>query len=235
MNTYADFTTSVAAAERALVAGLELRPLPIPAELARIEGAWRGGPVTLSARAYRGPRTAYARFVELSGAELVIGNVLCLSTPEHALPILGADLVALAKDSVVAVADLSPVPGAPPAGDFDSLAGSDAATALPRSEPPAWAASWLSSSALVTRAPANASGVIARAVAGYWRRYLELARDSVPHERHVGPTLGAQAAYAQAHVRDDRGLNLLGKIFAPSLAERFVRKVLFPERTPSWT
>jgi len=234
MSSAPAFARSVADAERALVSGLELRSLPLPTELARLEGRWRGAPATLRARAYAGPRTAYARFVELSGADLEIGNVLCLSAPEHALPILGADLVALAKDSVVAVADLSPVPGAPPPDAFEPLAGAEAAATLPRSEPPAWAASWLSSSALITRAPVNATGVIAQALAGYCRRYLELARDSVPAERHVGSTRAAHAAYARAHVEGDRGLNLLGKIFAPELAERFMRSVLFPERTPAW-
>lgn len=235
MSPEPDFSRSVADTEAALVVGLELRPLPLPRELARLEGSWRGGPATLSARAYTGPRTAYARFVELAGGELVIGNVLCLSTPEHALPIFGADLVALGKDTVVAVADLSPVPGAPAPGDFSELAGAEAAAALPRSEPPAWAAAWLSSSALVTRAPAGSGGVIARALFGYCRRYLELALASPPDACRAETTRAAQAAYARAHVTDDRGLNLLGKIFAPELAERFVREVLFPERSPAWT
>ena len=39
-----------------------------------------------------------------------------------------------------------------------------------------------------------------------------------------------QSRYCAAHRKDDRGLMLLHKLFEPTLAERFLREVLFPER-----
>jgi hypothetical protein len=63
-------------------------------------------------------------------------------------------------------------------------------------------------------------------------RFVELVRaaPAADHERDVA---GWQGRYCAAHRQDDRGLTLLHKMFEPTLAERFLREVLFPERIPA--
>lgn len=225
-------------AERALREGLALRSVAIPPELARLAGTFRGARVTLEARAYRGPHTAYARVVRVSGAELEIVNVLCLSTPERALPILGVDLVALARDTLVAVADLSPLHPEPAtrARQLAPLARRrlERPFELPAGELPAWCVDWFSPEALLTRVPARALPLVAEAVHAYVEAYVELARTSEPDGSVVEAVSAGQRGYARAHVEHDRGLGLLKKLFDPTLAERFLAEVLFPERTPAW-
>lgn len=225
-------------AERALARGLGLSAISVPPGLARLEGTFRGAPVLLEARAYRGPETAYARVVEVRGSELAIVNVLCLSAPERALPILGVDLVALARDTLVAVADLSPLHPDPAvrARQLAPLARRrrERPLALPAGELPAWCAEWFSPEALLTRVPAGAFPLVAEAVGIYVDAYVELAQTSEPDASAAPAISAAQTGYARAHVEHDRGLGLLKKLFDPALAERFLAEVLFPERTPSW-
>ncbi len=227
-----------AQAERALARGLGLRAVTVPPELARLEGTFRGAPVLLEARAYRGPHTAYARVVQVRGPELAILNVLCLSAPERALPILGVDLVALARDTLVAVADLSPLHPDPAvrARQLEPLARRrrERPLALPAGELPAWCAAWFSPEALLTRVPAGALPLVTEAVHAYVDAYVELARTSEPDANAVDAISAGQRGYARAHIEHDRGLALLKKLFDPALAERFLTQVLFPERTPSW-
>jgi hypothetical protein len=239
MSTTLGFAEVIEAAETGLVRALDLVRAPLPAGLARLEGSWKDAPVVLEARAYRGERVAYARFVNVQGAGLEIGNILCLSAPAYPLPILGVDLVGLGKDTVVAVADLSPILGQPDDRDgrvrqLDGLASRRArGPALPSGgELPAWCKAWFSPHALFARVPSSQHADVARAVEDYWRAYADLA---VAAEPGAGTTRveDAQRAYCVAHIEHDRGLQMLRKMFDPDLADRFLREVLFPERRPS--
>lgn len=238
MSTTPGFTRIIEAAETGLVRALGLVPAPLPAELARMEGQWKDAPVVLDARAYRGERISYARFVTIQGEGLEIGNALCLSAPAYPLPILGVDLVGLGRDTVVAVADLSPILDDPDARDrqLGGLASRRArGPALPPGgELPEWCRAWFSTHALFTRAPSTRHADIAQAVEDYWRAYAELAAAAEPGAGAAGVE-DAQRAYCAAHIEHDRGLQMLRKLFDPALADRFLREVLFPERRPSWT
>lgn len=232
------FAELCAAAEQQLVRQLELQALPLPAELARLDGSWKGGTVTLSARAYHGPRIGYARFVDISGAGLDIGNVLVLARPEYPLPMLGADLVGLGRDTGVLVADLSPVPplreallrgelllGAPELNQLRALG------LPPGGDLPAWCQPWFSTQPVYSRVAPQHAPAVQRALSLLCERFAQLAARCEAQPGSAAAVSEWQARYCEAHRRDDRGLGLLHKIFDPTLAERFLRQVLFPEGT----
>ena len=227
---------------------LELSPLALAPELASLVGEFRGKPAQLSARAYAGPRHAYARFVELVGDGLEIANILIVGRPEWPLPVLGIDLVGLGKEKAVVVADLSPMTddAVQRAVERDVVARCRATRLAPELaiELPAWAAAWFSESALCARIPLSESVAACQAVAEMADAFVQLSRGAPPALDFRAPTAGAtgelrgevarrQQAYFAAHRADDRGLLLLRRIFEPEVADRFLREVLFPERTPA--
>ncbi|MEY2935035.1 MAG: hypothetical protein RL033_5784 [Pseudomonadota bacterium] len=225
------FAEACASAERQLVRELRLSALPLPAELERLDGSWKGDAVTLSARAYVGPRIGYARFVEISGGGLDIGNVLLLSRAEYPLPMLGADLVGLGKDMGVLVADLSPVPPLRevlPLSEREQRALSTLALP-PAGELPAWCRPWFSAQALCVRITPEHAAAAALALALFCSRFAQLAQGCEEQPGSAEAVAEWQVRYCAAHRRDDRGLGLLHKIFDPKLAERFLQRVLFPE------
>lgn len=230
------FAAAVRRIEERLVEALALVPLELPGELSRLEGAWREAPAVLEARAYRGTRIRYARFVELRGAELEIGNALCVSVPELPLPILGVDLVGLGRDTAVAVADLSVVAIEDDrrAQQLEVLREHRArAPALPRAgELPAWAAQWFSAEALLARVSVEQAASVDPVLAGFAAAFVRLAEATPPEPRGTIHVAARQTAYCEAHLHHDRGLQLLRRIFEPTLADRFLREVLFPERLP---
>jgi hypothetical protein len=229
----------IAATEAGLVRALGLRRLNVPGELANLQGEYKGDKATLTATAYRGERVAYARFVVLRGAGLSIGNALCLSSHDLGLPILGIDVVALGRSSLVAIADLSPIH--PDLAVREGHARRFAAwrsrgPRLPSAgELPAWCARWFSVHALFTRTSMEQITAVASAVEACWRSYLELDGETTPAPHLQRAVRRAQLAYASAHLREDRGLRLLQKIIQPRLAERFLRELLFPSRVPAWS
>jgi phycocyanobilin:ferredoxin oxidoreductase len=237
MSTAFGFGEVVRRLEARLARELALERIELPRELSRLEGCWRDEPAALEARAYRGPHVRFARFVELHGVELEIGNVLCLSVPELPLPIFGADLVGLGRDTAVVVADLSVV-----ASDEEQRRGQlevlrEHRAAGPRlsraGELPAWAARWFSSEAVLARVGLGEAELVPRALADFAAAFVRLATaaSSPPHaELHVS---AQQTAYCRDHRDHDRGLQLLRRIFEPALADRFLREILFPERLPA--
>lgn len=208
------FADVLAACERTLVAGLTLAPLTLPPDLATMDGEWKGAPVRLRARAWSGPRIRYARFVHVDGA-LDIANLLCLSRPEWPLPLLGADLVDVGREAAVVVADLSPL--APRQAPHPRAA-----------ELPAWCAAWLSDGALFTRVTPDEASTVEHRVLDHVRTYVDLAASARPHQGGADDVRQRQQAYCAAHLEDDRGLQLLVRMFDHGRGERFLREVLFP-------
>lgn len=208
-------------AERRLVDALELEPSGVAAQLA---GTWKGAPVRVDARTYRGARVRHARFVAVRGEGLTIGNVLVLPALDQPLPILGVELVDLGRESVLAVADLSPVlPDThltPWARGHAERARLPSAGALP-----AWCTRWFSSYALFARAPTAEAGA---AAAQAWEAFVTLALGSVAAASSSALVAEAQAAYCRDHLDHDRGLHLLHKIVGPTDADAFLRDVMFP-------
>ena len=215
-----------------LVGELGLAPMALPADLAGASGTWKGAPVGIETRAYRGGPIRYARFVRLVGADLEIGNVLCLADPAYPLPILGADLVGLRRTSAMLAADLSPTlpPGAGRDRQLASLARRRAThPALPPGGAlPVWCAAWFSPHALYTRVNPDQ---LAAAVAAFWDfplGFVELVRGTAPRPGLAREVAGRQNGYAAAHRADDKGLGLLAKMFGAGWAERYLEQVLFP-------
>ncbi|HTV24104.1 MAG TPA: hypothetical protein VMG12_35675 [Polyangiaceae bacterium] len=244
------FAERVRRIERRLVAELGLEPRALPPELAYLEGSFRGERATLEARAYSGPRVGYMRCVEIESCDLDIGNVLALARPERSLPVLGIDLVEVGRDTAVVVADLSPMAEAEGdrARERDVLARHQPPAALPsaassvHAELPDWAREWFSASALSLRVGADQAEASAAATLAYVTAFIELVRsDSVDTggvdtaavvTARTERTALRQRAYCAAHRERDRGLLLLRRMFEPSLADRFLREVLFPVEVP---
>lgn len=232
------FTEAVTNAEAYLVRELELTPLPLAPELAVAQGSWRGSPVELHARAYCGRRARYARSVLVRGGGLDIGNLLVLPAPEHALPILGADLVGFGKDTGVIVVDLSeppaaiaPRPSSARRGLGSERGEGDTAARLglrSAGELPAWAEPWFSPDVLFARVSPEQMPIAAAALLDRCEAFVELARESWPWPERADALERWQHAYSESHRKDDRGLRLLHKVFAPELADRVLREVLFP-------
>ena len=230
------FVPLVRAIESRLVRQLELAARPLEPELARMEGSFRGQPATLVARAYAGPGVRYARFVELESPGLEIGNVVVFPEAALPLPVLGVDLVEVGRDTAVVVADLSPMSDdeialerqlavlATHRGDASPLAGA---------ELPDWATEWFSRRALSARVSAPQAPAAAAEVQAFVSAFIELARGTEPAPEAAARAASRQQAYAAAHREQDRGLLLLRRIFEPETADRFVRRVLFPERLPA--
>jgi phycocyanobilin:ferredoxin oxidoreductase len=225
-----DLAGILRASETMLVAALDLAPLALPSELAAMDGMWKGEPVRMHTRAYAGARIRYARFVAIESGAIEIVNMLCLARPEWPLPILGVDLVDLGRGAAVAAADLSPVIADQPAPAVP------AAPALtPAGELPAWCARWFSPHALFARVAPDERTALAHRVDAFCRVFVETAATAPPDAASAALVAGRQAAYAAAHLDEDRGLQLLTKMFEPSLATRFLQGVLFPAREVTWT
>ena len=226
------FLAATEEAERQIVSALGLAVSPLDPGLAHAEGAWKGQPVTIETRAYRGGQIRFARFARLWGAGLEIGNLLCLPDAEHPLPILGADLVALGRESGMLAVDLSPTlpPGPERDAQLAPLAARRAAhPALPSGgELPAWCADWFSPQALYTRVGVERAGEALDAFRDFPSVFIELARTVAPRPDLADHVSTTQAGYAAAHRTDDKGLGLLARMFGPSWAQRYLDEVLFP-------
>jgi phycocyanobilin:ferredoxin oxidoreductase len=218
--------------EAYLVRELGLEPLPLEPSLARAEGVWKDSPVAIETRAYRGGVIHYGRFAVMSGVDLEIGNVLCLPTPTHPLPILGADLVAVGRETGMLAVDLSPVLRAGPerAAQLALLAARCAChpPLPPGGRLPDWCAAWFSPHALYTRvSPAELDDAVG-AFREFPRTFVELARSSVARPALTGEVRHAQDGYTALHRTDDKGLRLLAALFGAAWARRYLEELLFP-------
>jgi phycocyanobilin:ferredoxin oxidoreductase len=186
----------------------------VPGE--RAAGTFRGEPVELEVRAHEGGPFRFARFIEVRGAGLEIGNILCLPRRDLLLPIFGADLVRIGAQPAMIAADLSPVAGE------DVSAVSAGRPALPEAgELPAWAQQVFSPHALYTRVSDGQLDDARRAFLFFPRTLMAL--HAVP-----GDSSPAQRRYCVAHLEDDKGLQLLARMFGDAWARRFLRDVMFP-------
>jgi hypothetical protein len=232
--------------EQRLVVALGLRPLALPAELGRLDGAFREKAVRLEARAYSGAAITYARVVDLAGDELEIGNILLFARPELGLPVLGVDLVGLGRETAIVVADLSPV--TPDEAERREQLGvlQRHRTHEPRlfagADLPAWAHEWFSSEALCGRIGSERAADARDAVGEFASAFVELVqRSTLPEgERRAAESPERARAVSERHARynathrqEDRGLLLLRRMFQPEVADRLLREVLFPERMPA--
>ena len=206
--------------ERRIVSRLLLRPVALDPQLASAAGSLKGVEIALEARGYAGGAIAFARFVELWGGALEITNLLCLPRTSCALPILGADFVSVSSQSALFASDLSPVPGSAPAAPL--------AHALPSGgKLPGWCDRVFSPQPLFSRVGADRRDEACAAVLGRVDQFCALAAAGGPagSEREISH---AQREYARAHLEDDKGLAMLGRMFGDAWAQRFLREVMFP-------
>ena len=226
-------------AEASLLRGIGLASVPLPPGLDEREGRWKGERVSIVTRAYSGGPIEYARFAIVRGAGLEIGNILCVPFCRYPLPILGADLVAVRHDTGMLAIDLSPTlpPGQERETQLHAVARARASHPVlpPGGTLPAWCADWFSPHAVYTRgSPADLRAAPA-VVHDLVTTFLRMVDDCAPRpelDAHVG---GVRQGYLAAHRTDDKGLNLLGKMFGQEWAERYVREVLFPDMPPDPT
>lgn len=224
-----DLSGILRANETLLVGALNLTRLPLPPELATMAGEWKGEAVHMRTRAYSGTRLRYARFVEIESAAIEIVNMLCLARPEWPLPILGVDLVDLGRGAAIAAADLSPL-----IPDHPAPAVPLAPALASAGELPGWCARWFSPNALFARVSAGERPALAERIGACCRVFADAAAGAQPHPALAATVAERQAAYAAAHLEEDRGLQLLTKMFEPALATRFLEDVLFPTRDVTW-
>ena len=197
------------------MAAFELVPVTLDPLLASASAPWKGGKVTLAARAYSGAAVRFARFVELSGGDLEIANLLCFPRAGLALPLFGADLVSFSAEHALIAADLSLVPVAP----FPP-------SALPSARaPPSW--SGFSPDALFARIEPLQRAAADAALFARVDRLCALVGEP-PEPAGAGARAAAQEQYARSHREDDRGLRMLARLFGDAWAGRFLREVMFP-------
>lgn len=217
------FPDVLAALEVELISTLELSPRELPKELSRLEGRYKDAPMILEARAYQGPRIRYARFVTVIGADLQIANAMVL--PANSAPIFGVDLIARASlGSALAVIDLSPVLK-------DRVAPKIVAPQLPsRGDLPAWASRWFSDDFTFAEIREAQLPMLRARLSAYARAFVESVEraERVEHSEPDPRVRERQDAYAAAHREEDRGLQLLAKIFEAEHARRFIDEVMFP-------
>lgn len=120
-----------------------------------------------------------------------------------------------------------------------------------RAELPEWAREWFSASALSVRVGADQAEASAAATLAYVTAFIELVQtgrvdagvdaagvDAAGvdaggvHITLAERTARRQQDYSAAHRERDRGLLLLRRLFEPTLADRFLREVLFPVEVP---
>lgn len=233
------FGALLRATEDRLRADLGLSEAPLPQDLVELTGAFRGVPARLTSRALRGTTVRFARFVHLEGGGgLEIANALCFGVGET--PILGVDLVATGREQAVVVLDLAPTSSSADVrrAQAEVVDRHRRDVPAPSVERPAeWARGWLSEDALVMRPTLARRDDVAAPLEAFTAAFVELSRRFAAFAATEGApedaARRAQAAYCDAHRRSDRGHLLLRRAFAPDVADRFVRYVLFPERLPS--
>ena len=208
--------------ERRIVSALALQPVALDSQFASAAGSFKGVEIFLEARAYKGGAIAFARFVELWGGALEIVNLLCLPCTNCALPILGADLVSVSSQSAMFAADLSPVPG------FAAAPLLHAPHSLPSGgKLPDWCARVLSPQPLRVRVEAGQRDEAGAAVLSRVDQFCAIAKAG-EHAGNRREIANAQREYGRAHLEDDKGLAMLGRIFGNEWAGRFLREVMFP-------
>ncbi len=197
------------------MAALALEPVALEPRWATAVGEYKGAPATLTTRLYRGARVRFFRVATLEAERLKIGNLVGFPLATTALPILGIDLVDLGGPvpPPLVVADLFPVeasvPSAAPAG-------------LRRT------ASWLSPGALLARlTSAEDRDRAFDSLSDYPFSFVRMLSSPALSPFDAGP---AQEAYVRAHQNEDRGLELIGKLFGAAWAGQYLDSVFFPSK-----
>lgn len=219
--------------EAHLVDALNLTPIVLPTSLAHAEAASKHGPARVKARAYRGSRIAYARFVWVNaGASLEIGNALCVPHPKFALPVLGLDVVQTnpARPTLF-VEDLSPTTAMKKHAHVERglTAAQQAVASLPSAGAlPAWCAAHVSPLPLFVRVGGDEGAPVKRAHDLLLNAFVHALQAASPDPELEGEASAATEAYLRSHREDDPGLGLMGKMFGEPFGSRFVSSIMFP-------
>lgn len=225
-------------AERTVTRTCSLVPFPLDPSLARAEGTLRGAPVVLETQAWTGGPSspvAWARFATMQGAGVEVGNVVILSRARFPLPVLGADLVALTPRSAMLAADLSPSlpPGPRRDAQLDEVARVRAShPPLPSAGAlPAFCARFFSPHHVFARFAPEEHDAAERVFFDLVRSFVSLVEHAAPDDSTSEAVAAMHADYAEAHVSEDKGLEVLARAFGRPWAVRYVDEVMFP-RSP---
>jgi len=226
------FASTLASVEHDLVGRLALASLPIPAELAHIEGSAGDAPV-VDVRAYAGGPIAHARFATIvGGSGLEIASVLCLGRADLALPIFTADLIAVGRDRALLAIDLCPA--------TSSDAATRQLTALARRRRrwsdlpsagalPPWMEPFASPHRVFVRLDRRRRDAAALVLRDFTDELVRLAARAVVQPEHAGTAHATMREYVAAQRGADGSFGVLARAFGRELATRYMSEVLFPD------
>ncbi len=246
--------------QQELVDRCGLKPVPIAAELAQVDGILRGRAVRMTSQRYSGPGFAALTIAAITTqTEAPIGladapsrtagspepatsvslTVVGLPWPGSGLPILGMDLIALRGSLSLVAIDLAPTDHdlfqarcAPP---LLRLQNRVAEAVVPR-RPPAFTQGTFSSLALIAAARPGSEAVVFDAVLRFIDEAAELSRSALPNPPDLyAATQRDRAAIARwlaAERQNRREHNALAQIFGEPFAERYLHGFLFVPPPP---
>lgn len=237
-----------------------LKPVPIAADLAQVDGILRGRAVRMTSQRYTGPGFAALTIARIAAqAEAPSGladapsrtegspeqaasvslTVVGLPWPGSGLPILGMDLIALRGSLSLVAIDLAPTDHelfqARCASPLLRLQNRVAEAVVPR-RPPSFTQGTFSSLALIAAARPGSEAVVFDAILRFIDEAAELTCSALPELPDLyAATQRDEAAIARwlaAERQNRREHNALSQIFGEPFAERYLHGFLFVPPPP---
>ncbi len=211
---------------------LGLTAVELPDELARAESQLHGEPIHYEAELLDG--RVRARFATVTGRGIEVASALAVAPSALALPIFGADLVALGRGRALVVLDLSPT--------ARSFAGHDllGLGARLRERPqlatagslPAWCAGLLSTHHVFARIDQSDAAAARELLADFADAFAELVAAGEPRAQHSDVSAVTARRWLSAHRDDDKSFTVLAHAFGEEWTQRAIQEVLFPASWP---
>jgi len=205
----------------------EHRTVALPAELARIEGAYGGKPLVMRNEVFAARGVRWGRLARIDGPGTWVLNAIVYPEDGFTTPIPGIEVLVFRGRLHLVVADLFPL-AARDVGVMDDIG--PQFDALGETPPmPRWAEQ-IFSRRPIFRKP-RADGAFeegARAMALVLERWMERARCAEPEAGDATDAARARGRYVACHAEDEPAVPFLEKTYGAPLARRLVDEVLFP-------
>ncbi|HWB81652.1 MAG TPA: hypothetical protein VG755_42110 [Nannocystaceae bacterium] len=210
----------------AMIARLGLRELPIADELAHADAELHGQPITCRVEHLGG--AVRARFATVVGAGIEVASVLAIAPPSFALPIFGADLVAIGPTRALVVLDLSPTSAAH--DDLGALVERlRLRPELPRAGAlPQWCEGLMSPHHVFARIELVHAAAARGIFRDFARSFAELRADASPRPTSADDAAVATRRWLAAHRTDDKSFGVLAHAFGAAWTRRAIDEALFP-------
>ena len=218
----------VLAATRAWSATLGLRPAPLPAGLARMDGELRGAPLRLETRREQGGPFASLTCATICGADGGLCSVTVIGMPADGTggPVLGVDLIGLGGALSLVAVDLSPTDDQAWAERAGPLLGElHAAVAghVVARRWPAFAAEVFSSRALIAGVRRGEEAAVLAAVARFVAEVGEVfAGPPATDPRRIAAAAARVVAWRRAELANRREHDALARIFGEAAAAAYL-------------